>query len=160
MCVCVCFTCTACTCGDWITDGCAAWITPWTWTVCPLGSWTSVTVGPAACAWPAAMDTWNSGVPMGFNRNSDLYVCSMYENRGHSVTCAKVAICAEVICWFSVSVTAVSAPCWASAAESIFIDWAEGGDLKRSCLMNFSEVAGQDGMSGSVIVYVPQLQTQ
>lgn len=51
------FTCTAWTCGDWITDGCAAWITPWTWTVCPLGSCTSVTVGPVAEACPAVIDT-------------------------------------------------------------------------------------------------------
>lgn len=53
-------TCTAWTCGDWITDGWAAWMTPWTWTVWPLGSCTSVTVGPVAEAWPAVMDTWNS----------------------------------------------------------------------------------------------------
>ncbi len=64
-CVCVCvFTCTAWTCGDWITDGCAAWMTPWTWTVCPLGSCTSVTVGPVAEAWPVVMDTWNSDVTL------------------------------------------------------------------------------------------------
>lgn len=50
-------TCTAWTCGDWITDGCAAWMTPWTWTVCPLGSCTSVTVGPVAEAWPVVIDT-------------------------------------------------------------------------------------------------------
>lgn len=61
MCLCG-FTCTAWTWGDWITDGCAAWMTPWTWTVCPLGSCTSVTVGPVAVAWPVVMDTWNSAV--------------------------------------------------------------------------------------------------
>lgn len=36
-------------------------------------------------------------------------------------TCANVAICAGVICWLSVSVTADSTPCWASTADSIFI---------------------------------------
>lgn len=50
-------TCTVWTCGDWITDGCAAWMTPWTCTVCPLGSCTSVTVGPVAEAWPVARVT-------------------------------------------------------------------------------------------------------
>lgn len=41
-----------------------------------------------------------------------------------SVTWAKVAICAGVICWCSVSVTAISAA-WTSAADSIFIGRAE-----------------------------------
>lgn len=51
-------TWTVWTCGDWITDGWAAWITPWTWTVCPLGNCTKVTVGAEDVAWAAAMDTW------------------------------------------------------------------------------------------------------
>ena len=32
-------------CGDWITDGCGVWITPWTWTVWPEGNCTRVTAG-------------------------------------------------------------------------------------------------------------------
>lgn len=50
-------TWTVWTCGDWITDGWAAWITPCTWTVCPLGSWTKVTVGAEDVAWAAGIDT-------------------------------------------------------------------------------------------------------
>ena len=38
-------TWTVCICGDWITDGCAVWITPWTWTVWPEGNCTRVTAG-------------------------------------------------------------------------------------------------------------------
>lgn len=53
-------TWTVWTCGDWITDGWAAWITPWTWTVCPLGSCTKVTVGADDVAWAAGMDTYRN----------------------------------------------------------------------------------------------------
>ena len=38
-------TWTVCICGDWITDGCGVWITPWTWTVWPEGNCTRVTAG-------------------------------------------------------------------------------------------------------------------
>lgn len=51
-------TWTVWTCGDWITDGWAAWITPWTWTVCPLGSCTNVTVGADDVACAAGIDTY------------------------------------------------------------------------------------------------------
>lgn len=50
-------TWTVWTCGDCITDGWAAWITPCTWTVCPLGSCTKVTVGADDVAWAAGIDT-------------------------------------------------------------------------------------------------------
>lgn len=49
-------TCTVCTCGDWMTEGWAVWITPWTWTVCPLGNCSKVTVGLPEDTCPAAMD--------------------------------------------------------------------------------------------------------
>lgn len=52
----VCFTCTVWTCGDWMTEGWAAWITPCTWTVWPLGNCTRVTVGLLDETWAAAMD--------------------------------------------------------------------------------------------------------
>lgn len=51
-------TWTVCTCGDWMTEGCAAWITPCTCTVCPLGSCTRVTVGAAAVVCPAPTVTY------------------------------------------------------------------------------------------------------
>lgn len=39
-----------------------------------------------------------------------------------SLTCARAAICAGVICWLAGSVAAASTPCWASStADSIFI---------------------------------------
>lgn len=41
-----------------------------------------------------------------------------------SPTCARVAIWAWVICWLSVSETAVSAPCWASVPDSMVIELA------------------------------------
>lgn len=53
-------TCTVWTCGDWMTEGWAAWITPCTWTVWPLGSCTSVTVGLLEETWAAAIDAWNT----------------------------------------------------------------------------------------------------
>lgn len=38
-------TWTVCNCGDWITDGCGVWNTPWTCTVWPEGNCTRVTAG-------------------------------------------------------------------------------------------------------------------
>lgn len=50
------------------------------------------------------------------------------------VTCARAAICAGVICWLTGSVTAVSAPCWASStADSIFICSARAEDFEQIC---------------------------
>lgn len=53
------------------------------------------------------------------------------------LTCARVAIWACVICWFSVSETAVSAPCWASAPDSIVIELAgekHDGNLNKGLI--------------------------
>lgn len=47
---CVIVTC-ACAGGDWITDDCADWITPWTWNW-PLGSWTTATGLPPRDIFP------------------------------------------------------------------------------------------------------------
>lgn len=49
-------TCTVWTWGDWMTEGWAAWITPCTWTVWPLGNCTSVTVGLLDETCAAAME--------------------------------------------------------------------------------------------------------
>lgn len=50
-------TWTACMCGDWMTEGCVAWMTPWTWTVWPEGNCTRVTAGDPLPALEAATET-------------------------------------------------------------------------------------------------------
>lgn len=44
-------------CGDWMTEGCVAWMTPWTWTVWPEGNCTRVTAGDPLPALDAATET-------------------------------------------------------------------------------------------------------
>lgn len=106
-------TCTVWTCGDWMTEGWAAWITPCTWTVWPLGSCTSVTVGLLEETWAAAIDAWNTQ-PHRHRGDKQISYFSW------SVK-TSVFTWARVMCWASDSATAVSPLCCVSAPASMII---------------------------------------